>query len=483
MTALSQALLATPPEGVVVPAYDRARLRAGIVHIGVGNFHRAHMGHYLDRLLALGQAQDWAIVGAGLMPGDTDMRARLAAQDFLTTVVDLSADSASARVTGAMIDMLPVGPGPLLDRLADPAIRIVTLTVTEGGYFLDASGAVRADDPALLQDAADPLAPRTVFGVIVAALRARRAAGQPPFTVLSCDNLQGNGAVTQRVVCTLARMQDAALADWIAATVAFPNAMVDCITPRSGAREQALVRERFGIADAAPVICEPFRQWVIEDHFPAGRPPLEQVGVEFVADVSLHETMKLRLLNASHASLCYAAALLGHSHVDAALADDTLARWLAALPRRETIPVLVPLPGVDYAGYLDQCIARFRNPAISDTIARLAQDGSDRQPKFILPTLRARLAQDLPIEGLALELALWLTFCAAPPIPLEDPRAAQLQQAARQGAAAFLAIAEVFGALGSEPRLIAAVDRAVRALADRGVRATIEDWLAAPQAG
>ncbi|GHB47921.1 mannitol 2-dehydrogenase [Pseudovibrio japonicus] len=477
MLDLSLASLGSAPKIVATPGYDRQNLSAGILHIGVGNFHRAHMAHYLDRLLAKGLGHDWAIVGAGLKPGDAQMRDKLEAQDWLTTVVDLEADSANARVISAMIDYVDIAPMAILARLCDPAIRIVSLTVTEGGYFLDSAGAVIVDHPEIQADARNPEAPRTAFGLIIAALRRRREAGTVPFTVLSCDNLPANGKVVSGVVTALARMQDPALGDWIAAEVAFPNSMVDCITPRTGKKELALVRDRFGIEDAAPVICEPFRQWVIEDHFPAGRPPLEEVGVEFVEDVTTHEIMKLRLLNGSHASLCYAAALMGHEYVDAALADETLSRWLAELPRRETIPCLAPLEGVDYAAYLDQCIERFRNPAIADTIARLAENGSDRQPKFILPTIREALSRNLPLEGLALEIGLWAHFCSEKPIPLEDPLAETLNEAARNGAAAFVRIEGVFGDLSGNARLIKALEAALAIIAQKGVRGAIEAYL------
>lgn len=478
MIPLSLATLADVPADVARPAYNRSDLRAGILHIGVGNFHRAHMAVYLDRLMNMGDAHDWAIIGAGLRAGDGDMRERLAAQDWLTTVVDRDGAGDSARITGAMVDYCPVDPAAILAAMADPLIRIVSLTVTEGGYFLGRGGAVRLDDPALQADIANPDTPKTVFGMFIAALRARKDQGDMPFTVLSCDNLQGNGDITRRVTLAVAEAQDPELAGWIAAHVAFPNGMVDCITPRSGPRELALVQERFGIRDAAPVVCEPFRQWVIEDHFPAGRPPLEKVGVTFVDDVKTYEIMKLRLLNASHASLCYAAALMGYSNVDQAMADPVLLGWLKELPTRETIPTLELIEGVDYAAYLDTVLKRFGNPAIADTIARLAQDGSDRQPQFILPTVRDALAREMPIDGFALELAIWMQFCANPPIPLEDPLAASLQSGAEQGPEAFLNQREIFGILGRDPRLRAAVARAWDGLSGMGVRGMLVRYIA-----
>ncbi|WP_339757147.1 mannitol dehydrogenase family protein [uncultured Hoeflea sp.] len=477
MAASAHSLLSTSNSDVTFPNYDRSTLTAGIVHIGVGNFNRAHMAHYLDRLFEKGLGHDWAIVGSSLMPADTTLRDALSAQDWCTTVVDLSRDDAQARVVGSMIDFLDINPQALIAQLASPAIRIVSLTITEGGYFVDSTGAVMFDHPDIQADIRTPQGPVTVFGVLIEALRRRKAAGVAPFTVLSCDNIQANGDVSKRVVTALAEKQDNALAAWIETYVAFPNSMVDCITPRTTDKERALVSSRFGITDAAPVVCEPFRQWVIEDHFPCGRPPLEEVGVTFVEDVSIHETMKLRLLNASHASLCYAAALMGYTYVHEALEDVTLARWLAELPRRETIPCLTPLEGVDYASYLDRCIERFKNPAISDTIARLARDGSDRQPKFILPTVRTRLTQGLPVKGFALELALWQRFCAHPTIALDDPLAKSLEVAAKQGAEAFLDITAVFDTLGQDDCLRTAMVKASRQIDHLGVRGAINAYL------
>jgi mannitol 2-dehydrogenase len=276
--------------------------------------------------------------------------------------------------------------------MTDPRIRIVSLTVTEGGYYIDgATGKLAVGNQEIRADAANPRTPKTFFGMIIKALAARRAAGVPNFAVLSCDNLPGNGDLTRACVTGLARLSDPGLADWIATEVAFPNSMVDCITPATTDRERNLVKEQFGLDDAVPVVCEPFRQWVIEDHFPSGRPPLERVGVEFVEDVARHELMKLRILNAGHASMCYAAALLGHYFVHDAMSDADIAAWLSALLEREAIPALQPLPGVDYLAYRDTVLKRFANPRIGDTIPRLAKDGSDRQPKFILPTLQDAL--------------------------------------------------------------------------------------------
>lgn len=483
---LSHSALGQLPDAVSVPSYDRAALTPGIIHIGVGNFHRAHMAVYLDRLIEAGGARDWAILGAGIKPHDAVMRERLMGQDWLTTVVELDPEGLSARVTGAMIDFLPVDTAGLVAALADPGIRIVSLTITEGGYYLDPQGGFDADHAEIAADAANPDAPQTVFGILLAGLRRRRAAGVAPFTVMSCDNLPGNGHVAAQAVTGLARLTDPALADWVAANVAFPNGMVDCITPATTARERARVAELFGIEDAAPVLCEPFRQWVLEDNFPAGRPDFAAVGVEFVADVTAHELMKLRILNGGHAAIAYPGGLLGHHFVHEAMADGDVTAWLTALEEREVIPTLTPIPGVDFNRYLVTTRARFANAAVGDTIARLCLDGSNRQPKFILATLAAALGQGRPIEGLALELALWCRYCAATsetgaPIVIEDALADRLTAAAlaaRSDPAAFLGVGPVFGGLGREPRLVAAFSRQLGALWSQGVRATLRAYVA-----
>lgn len=449
---LSLSNLGNLPKTVSCPSYDRSDLSAGILHIGVGNFHRAHQAVYLDKLFNTGRDLDWAVVGAGIKEFDAERRTLLRDQDWLTTVVELDPQGLSPSVTGAMIDFLEVDGDLLVAQLADPAIRIVSLTITEGGYFMDAAGGFDATHPDIVRDAANPDAPQTVFGLLLAGLQKRRTLGHAPFTILSCDNLPENGHVTRQSVEGLAGLVSQELRDWVVNNVAFPNSMVDCITPGTSPREISMVADEFGINDAAPVVCEPFRQWVMEDNFPLGRPALEHVGVEFVADVAPYETMKLRILNAGHAAIAYPAALLGHEYVHEAMADPDISAWLVALMQREVIPVLPPIPGVDFNSYLDTCVARFSNPAIGDTIARLCQDGSNRQPKFVLPTVQEALALGREIDGLALEVALWCRYCAEPNLVLNDPRAALLASAARESEndpMQFLRNGDIFGDLAT----------------------------------
>lgn len=485
-TPLSLSALDQLPQSVETPGYRRDDLSPGILHVGVGNFHRAHMGYYLDRLFELGESHDWALVGAGVRAGDSVMRARLERQDWLTTLIELDPKGLNARVIGSMIDFVDVDPQSVIAAMTDPAIRILSLTITEGGYYVDAkTDGFDASHPDMVHDAAHPDEPKSVFGMILAALRQRRAAGLPPFTVMSCDNLPENGHVCARTVTELAQLSDPDLALWVRDNVAFPNSMVDCITPATSDRERALVRERFGISDDAVVVCEPFRQWVLEDNFPQGRPALERVGAEFVNDVSKHELMKLRILNGGHAAIAYPSALLGHHFVHEAMADPLITAWLSALESREIIPTLDPIEGVDFASYLDLIVSRFANPEIGDTIARLCQDGSNRQPKFILPTLADGLRGDGAIDGLAQEVAFWCRYCegsdeagnALPPNDDNHEMLRRLALASRQDPQAFLENRAVFGALSDNPRFCKSFAERLTLIHEHGVRAAIADYL------
>lgn len=345
-TRLSLATLGQLGPSVGIPGYRRDELSPGIVHVGVGNFHRAHQAAYLDELFESGLDHDWAIIGTGVRESDAGMGRDLAAQDFLTTVVTQEAERSQARVTGAMIDFVAPGDAvAIIERLVDPRTRIVSLTVTEGGYYIDpATQAFDPGHPDIVGDAVNRLAlPKTAFGLIAAGLLKRRAAGLPPFTVMSCDNLPGNGHVTAAAVAGLVDLVDPAAARWIRETVAFPNGMVDRITPATSNRERQTLRDDFGVEDHRPVFCEDFRQWVLEDHFPAGRPRLEEVGVQFVADVAPFELMKIRILNGGHATIAYPAGLLGIHFVHEAMEDAQIARFLSVLLDEEIIPVVPPV--------------------------------------------------------------------------------------------------------------------------------------------
>jgi mannitol 2-dehydrogenase len=486
---LSQDNLSALASVAKIPGYDRRDLKAGIVHIGVGNFHRAHQAIYFDDLFGLGLDRDWAIVGAGVRDSDETMRQALLAQDLLTTVVEQETDHSAPRVTGAMIEFLKVGqPKAILDRLADPAIRIVSLTITEGGYYIDpASQAFNAAHPDILADAVAIGAPRTAFGLIVAGLIARRANGTMPFTVMSCDNLPGNGHVTEDAVSGLANLVDPTLGAWVKANVAFPNGMVDRITPATSDRERVLLQDSYGIVDARPVFCEAFRQWVLEDNFPAGRPALERVGVQFVADVAPFELMKIRILNGGHATIAYPAALLDIEFVHEAIQEPLIGRFLSKLLDDEIMPMVPPVPGTDLATYKKLIERRFANPKIGDTTRRLCLDGSNRQPKFILPSVSDRLQRGLPVDGLALVCALWCRYCqgeteSGAAIAPNDPNWPRLQQqarAARMQPSKWLEMRDIFGDIANNDIYSVAFSSALKSLWQNGTRWTLTQYLEA----
>jgi mannitol 2-dehydrogenase len=485
---LSTKNLGALPAGIARPKYDRADLSAGIVHFGVGNFHRAHQAVYLDDLFNAGGDLDWAIVGGGVRDADAVVRDKLGRQDWLTTVVEQEAHSSKARIIGPHIDFVRPGDvATMLDLLSQPKIRIVSLTITEGGYYISpATQEFDSSHPDIVADARHIDAPKTAFGLIVAGLARRRAAGVAPFTVMSCDNIPGNGHVSENAVAGLAELADSELARWIRANVAFPNSMVDRITPATTDRERAAVRDKYGLEDEWPVFCEEFRQWVLEDKFPAGRPRLEDVGVSFTSNVAPYELMKIRILNGGHAAIAYPAALLDIHFVHQAMADVQVAAFLDQLTRREILSVVPPPPGVALPDYQALIARRFANPKIEDTIERLCFDGSNRQPKFILPTVVDRLKAGAQVKGLALVSALWCRYCdgqteGGKTVAPNDPNWGRLQAAAKSARTdplAFLAMKDIFGEAARNPVYVAAFSDALSKLWVHGVRATLADYLA-----
>ena len=480
---LANETLANLPKDVGRPRYDRSALTAGIVHVGLGNFHRAHQAWYLHRLMQDGLAQDWAILGAGLRPYDAAMRERLLAQDCLTTLIELDPAGTSAEVIGSMIGYLPIeeGNGPLIAAMADPGIRIVALTITEGGYFTGlGTGAFDPDHPDILHDVDHPAAPRTAFGAIVAALKRRRDSGHGPFTVQSCDNLQANGTITRQAVVGLARLSDPELADWIEQHCSFPNSMVDCIVPATGPKEIALAA-RLGVADAAPVTHENYRQWVIEDNFCAGRPDWDRVGAIFTDDVHGFETMKIRILNAGHQIVANAGELLSLETIADCMADPALLSFFRKVQREEIAPYVKPVPGIVPDDYVNLVETRFANPEIGDTTRRVAFDGSSRHAGFVLPVLRDALATGGPIEGLSLVEALWARMCAGvredgSVIEPNDPQWNGLIEAAlaaRDDPQAWLSQRHIYGDLAGMPRFSMAFGYWLRCIWQNGTDAAI----------
>lgn len=387
------------------PTYRPESLQAGVVHFGVGNFHRSHQAMFLDRVLERG-ARDWAIRGIGLLPGDRAMRDALRRQGYQYTLIERDRDQiVNARRIGSIIDLVyaPENPVQALGALTSPATRIVTLTITEGGY----------ENPT----ASGPSA----FSYIVQALDERRQLGFAPFTVVSCDNLEGNGHLARAAVMADATTRGADLAGWIEENVRFPNSMVDRITPTTTDSDRRLVTELFGIVDERPVIAEPFAQWVIEDSFPAGRPPLEAVGVQVVRDVIPFERMKLRLLNGSHQALAYAGLLAGHTYVHEAIGDPAIRRLVTHYATREALPTIGHVPDTDLDEYVHDVIHRFGNASISDTLVRIATDGAERLSKFVAPVLHDRLDRHQRSPLTAFVLATFALVCATPRLRSQIP--------------------------------------------------------------
>ncbi|MEL6198005.1 MAG: mannitol dehydrogenase family protein [Pseudomonadota bacterium] len=487
---LSRAALSDLPDAIATPRYSASDLSPGIVHIGVGNFHRAHQAWYLHRLMQQGLSRGWAVVGAGVRPGDAAMRERLSGQDWLTTLIELRPEGVSAEICGAMVDFVPIQAdnAALIARMADPAIRIVSLTVTEGGYYADpATGAFDATHPDIVFDAAHPATPRTTFGAIVAALARRRAQGHGPFTVQSCDNLRGNGDVTRRAVVSMATLSDPDLADWIAAQCTFPNSMVDCIVPATGPDEIERARN-LGILDAAPVTHEIYRQWVMEDAFCAGRPAWERAGAVFTDRVHDYETMKIRMLNAGHQVLANAGELLSLDIIADCMAHPEIAAFFRKVQREEIVPQVADVPGMTALDYAALIETRFSNPAIRDTTRRVAFDGSSRHTGFVLPILRDALASGAAIDGLSLVEALWARMCEGTredgtEIAPNDPNWETLKRAATRAKthpSAWLEQSAIYGTLSSDAAFGACFERWLRLIWESGTQTALRAYACQP---
>ena len=469
-----------------VPSYDRSLVTPGVVHVGVGGFHRAHQAMYHDRLMNQGAALDWGICGVGVMPADRRMKQVLDAQDGLYTLVLKHSDGTyEPRVIGSIVEYLyaPDDPEAVIEKMAAESTRIVSLTITEGGYNVsDLTGEFDVTNPDVVHDLEPGAAPRTTFGLITEALRRRWTRGLGPFTIMSCDNLQDNGHRSKRVFTAFARLRDPELGAWVEREASFPNSMVDRITPVTTDADRAEVRERFGIDDRWPVVCEPYTQWVLEDAFTAGRPPYEQVGVQVVDQVEPYELMKLRLLNGSHQAMAYFGYLAGYRLVHEAAQDPLFQAFLLGYMDFEATPTLAPVPGVDLRGYKYTLLERFSNPQVRDTIARLCAESSDRIPKWLLPVVREQLANGGEIRRSAAVVASWARYAegvdeAGQPIEVVDRLRDTLMQLARrqhEDPDAFIANRDVFGDLVDQKPFVFAYQSALASLHQRGARATLE---------
>ena len=492
MERLHPSRLDALPDRVERPGYDRAALRAGIVHLGVGAFQRAHLAVVNEAAIHASGDLRWGVIGVSLRQADTWNALVPQAGLYTVAIRDTSADGQpreSLQVIGNLLDVLvaPDNPAAVLERLADADTRIVSLTITEKGYHRDpASGALDSLDPDIVHDLVNPATPRTALGFIVHAMQLRRQRGAAPVTLLSCDNLPANGDTLRQLVLAFAAHVDAGLQDWIATHCSFPNSMVDRIVPRTTDADRAAVSEHLGLTDAWPVIGEPFLDWALEDNFANGRPAWDKGGARFVPHTEPFEKLKLRMVNGSHSALAYLGAMAGWRTVDRAVAIPALHRYLDTLMRDEIAPTLSGLPGFDLDDYRTRLLQRFANPALQHQTHQIAMDGSQKLPQRLLGTVRDRIAEGRPCDRLALALAAWIYYLrgsdeTGAPHAIADPlatalteRLAPLAQSVHDGVAHFTAFTPVFGELGRDPRFVSAIARHLVALRQRGVAATLE---------
>lgn len=465
------------PSEVPVPNYDRTNVTQGIVHVGVGGFHRSHQAYYTDAYMSESGDLSWGICGVGLRESDRKIQTLLAAQDFLYTLIVRQPDgSIENRVIGSLCDFI-LGcddPTAVINKMANAETKIVSLTITEGGYnFNPTNGEFDFSNPDVIHDLAHPHTPRLVFGYVVAALQLRRKNGLAPFTIQSCDNVQHNGDVARKVFIAYAAEVDRELAQWIEGHVTFPNAMVDRITPATSPNDIAYLYEKFGFVDLWPVTCEPFQQWIIEDKFTLARPQWEQVGAQFVKDVTPYENMKIRLLNAGHSVLGILGSLHGFNTTDESVKDPLFAQFLRHFMDIEVTPILPATKGIDLDEYKDTLLHRFSNPNIKDSLARICSQNAAKISTFILPTIVENLARKGQIQSAVLVLAAWCFYCdkqadqQGKQLIIEDAMADDLHAAACQTSErplAFLELSSIFGPLSRNTEFVAAYQKQVKAL-------------------
>ena len=485
---LRNSTLGRLPALVARPAYDRGLLFPGLVHIGVGGFNRSHLAVYLDDLLNQGEAERWGEFGVGLLPADERIHAGLAEQDFLYGLLQVDSGEESYRVVGSLVGHLyaPQASEGVLERLASDACAIVSLTVTEGGYFIeDATGRFVDDHEEVRHDLEHPATPRTWLGYVAEAASRRMKRGGGPFTLLSCDNLQANGATARKALLSFAEARGAGLRRWMETNISFPNSMVDRITPRTTEENRAAIASNFGVLDLVPVVSEPFRQWVLEDAFAAERPAWERAGALLTSDVSPYEMTKMRLLNGGHSALGYAAELLGYSTIADAAGDPALRQLLMRF-MAEARPTLKALPGIDLEAYSASIVQRFSNAAIRDQAERICSDGCAKMAKFMVPTLRDLLAEGSSPRILPFAIAIWLHYLSGRDengrsLKISDPSLEYLRPFLDAGggdAGLALAVRPLFGELAfTYPRLLSQVQAGLDALRSQGVRAAMAQTL------
>lgn len=451
---LNQSNLKSISQTTHIPSYDRSEIKSGIVHMSVGGFHRSHQAVYFDDILSSG-SKEWGICGVGLMSGDRENISKLQSQDNLYTVLERNAEYDSARVIGSIIETIhaPSFPEKVIKKLVDDDIKIVSLTITEKGYFSDNDNNLDKENDLINYDLQNLTSPKTAYGYLLSALKTRRENGQKPFTIMSCDNLPGNGHLTQKLMLQFAEMFDQELANWIKENVSFPNSMVDRITPVTTDEIINTLKGKFGVEDSWPVVCEDYIQWVLEDNFCNGRPAFEEFGVQIVSDVDPYEKMKVRLLNGSHSALAYLSYLMGYRKVDQAMADPLIKKFVRSYMDHDITPTVPEVPGINLDEYKAKLIERFSNSAISDQVQRLAEDGSKKIPNAILPCIESQLEIGGSTKFAVLALAAWFRYLTAVdedqnPIEIQDPLKEKLISCAKLDTETpihLLGIEEIFG--------------------------------------
>ncbi len=460
---LNQKNLTSIASQLAHPTYDRNAVKAGIVHIGVGGFHRAHQAYYIHKLLNDAQNSNWGICGIGIREGDRKMAHVLRQQDGLYTVITQHPDgSESCEVVGSIIDYIYAIETPELaiDRMAHPDTKIVSLTITEGGYNFDPNtGDFDFDNPDIQHDLQNPNHPRTVFGFLANALKKRCDKGLPAFTILSCDNIQHNGDVAQKMLLSFVERQDPLLSHWIKDEVCFPNSMVDRITPVTPHSSIKFLENKYQLKEDWPIVCEPYIQWVIEDKFSNGRPPLEKFGVQFVPDVTPYEKMKLRLLNAGHSVLGIPGAVQGYETIHDCMEDKIFATFMRQFMDKEVTPQLGKIEGIDLTDYKNSLEERFANPNMKDGLSRICSESSAKLPKFLIPTIQENLSSGGSIKYGTFVLAVWCYFhdkrvdVNHNKIEIIDAEKEELHQRAKQkDKLKFLSISSIFGDLHKNER-------------------------------
>lgn len=475
-------------QNVSVPTYQRQGVKQGIVHVGVGGFHRAHLAAYVDTLLEQFNVQDWSICGVDLQPFAAPMRDALKPQDNLYTIIERAAEGSSARVVGSITDYLfaPDNSEAVIAKMAHPDTHIVSMTVTESGYYMNENThELQTDHPDVAADLAGGQPPRTVFGYLYAAMARRHAAGLRPFTVLSCDNMQKNGDISRDMLVSFARHFNPEVADWIASNGAFPNSMVDRITPRTNEEDKLSLAQNFGVEDAWPVVTEPFHQWVLEDKFVDGRPPFEKAGVQIVPNVHQveeYEMIKLRLLNGSHSAMGYAGQLAGFEYIHEVIGHPVYRQFVINMMHQEVKPLLPQIPGVSVDDYCNTLLGRFSNPTLKDELPRICLGGSGKIPQFIMPSIAEQIIAGGPLRRLTLVAAAWFRYNkgvddAGKAFKVDDPMVEELQAHAAQDPISQLNIKSLFGDdLRNDKRFVSELKSALEGLEKEGAMAMIEKY-------